>query len=84
MVYVFFFTFYNYSYWGESKPTYILGASRCIILDEFDSNLPGKFRHWNDGQGLRHHPQMALFQLPLGKQTYNVRPPRYKLVYKLQ
>ena len=20
---------YNYSYWGESKPTYILGASHC-------------------------------------------------------
>ena len=23
---------YNYSYWGESKPTYILGASHCIYI----------------------------------------------------
>ena len=48
----------------------------CIILDEFDYDLTGKFRHWNDGQELRHHPQMALFQLPFGKRLHTMCGPQ--------
>ena len=25
---------YNYSYWGESKPTYNWGASHCYVLKQ--------------------------------------------------
>ena len=27
-----FICIYNYSYWGESKQTYILGASHCMYV----------------------------------------------------
>ena len=35
-------TSYNYSYWGESKPTYNWGASHCMIEHE---KKCGGFKH---------------------------------------
>ena len=37
---------YNYSYWGEFKPTYILGASHCRLLDGFLLNVSPEFCSW--------------------------------------
>ena len=28
---------YNYSYWGESKPTFNWGASHCMVYDLYGS-----------------------------------------------
>ena len=34
---------YNYSYWGESKPTYILGASHCSIKPYETLHFEGRY-----------------------------------------
>ena len=55
---------YNYSYWGESKPTYILEASQC---NYFEVSEPLYF-----GKNNLHHPQQ--FGLSFGLSLINSSP----------